>query len=1173
MQIRGFYPPERKWIPSDPIVIRDQLGVIPFFADKTPEERLRWLESHATDTELYLEDVKDLAVRFVRIGGKFMTEALGIENINRLLQPNPDDPEGYWPIQQVVELFPRKPGSKARKATLVFRPSNWVLLTEPPRVRSSFEGVYINLMSVPARVGYGVVETPVFIHELQNHDVIQQVGIVLPEVKVALSPQEYLGVAREVVQKMGLDAGQVEIVAVLCGWMSPSIHKSLIQKVIRTNCESVEFNGVNYPAVTVLVTSFCMLLASPGSFVPNIQRYVTGAESATKRLAVSIHEDSYIEDPGYLLELYAASLLAQHRALKVDAKMLTRWLTIAIHGQLDPRMFDYDWGSVISTSLPRDFLLHEVSAIHYMNMLLLQELRSFETDIKMLASIAERGGRPREAKSPGTTGRVMPLIHCIDHHSLTEIAYYFPYTGETPTQIFGRIWSEVVGVNPRKPDHAKIWDEMAASPFVQDTRVAQRALWILGQSNLPHQLREIKDSPPVSVSYRLDPSWLGGLIGPQEVRVGAATIMVMLQLREEKVEWVCIKKPDRAAKELPEVSDDEREEALRHVSLQLNPSGRGIVLQGVPSTLSEFSGSSVISDGEDFWLRLSTGEITRWSDLLDRNFSLPIHPEVALDLDTALLTTGDGMMETGAEKLAGILQSWPVSVLRRSLTHLTGYRSLITLPKISRDGSGTELTVLPEDIGAHHFFRILSVLYPAALRLEKKGFVVRCGPLLWAIRDVLRQEVSRRSVIAVSPSVMTVWPRPIKDPRVPRPYQEEATTKMLTRRLEGKTGHLLWMLIGAGKTKIILDYITALIERGRAPNYICFSVPPSTIANLEQEIKIGTGLPYQVLDMRVGGLDQTLRPFMLNIVLHDHMRLGGLDQQLLSVAPQMLFIVDEVHLCLNATIRTSIALEVTKLSWDFVGLTGSLIKDRAIEILIDWLSNVVEFEVTPTNYWVALTSIIARRVELQSKLERHPLEVTMTDEEHKRYLSMVPSKLGGTASQLNFREVFDFCQAVITPTMVATTIHYVRQGLPVFLIARNARHQTQMATMLAEGGITRVHLISTHNPIVLQAGDPREIDVVIATPQHSTGYTLTKIHITITSVYLTNQATRDQLEGRTYRLGQPSPIVTVIVFHTGILSYILRNYDNVRTRAQVLKAFAKEIGIDELPPSIVSSDD
>lgn len=529
-------------------------------------------------------------------------------------------------------------------------------------------------------------------------------------------------------------------------------------------------------------------------------------------------------------------------------------------------------------------------------------------------------------------------------------------------------------------------------------------------------------------------------------------------------------------------------------------------------------------------------------------------------------------MSTSAEMLTGILQSWPVDVLRRSLTHLTGYRSLITLPKISRDGTGTELSVLPEDIGAHYFLRVLAVLYPAALQLEKKGFVVRCGPLLWSIRDVLRQVVTQRSV-APSSSLREMWPQPIKDPRIPRPYQEEATTKMLTRRLEGKTGHLLWMLIGAGKTKIILDYISALIERGQVPNYICFSVPPSTIANLEQEIKIGAGLPYQVLDMRVGGATRTLKPFMLNIVLHDHMRLGGLDQQLLSVAPQMLFIVDEVHLCLNATLRTSIALEVTKLSWDFVGLTGSLIKDQAIEILIDWLSNVVEFEVTPTNYWVALTSIIARRVELHSKIERFPLEVTMTDEVRDRYLSMVPPKLGGTASHLSFREVFDFCQEVITPTMVAVTVHYVRQGLPVFLIARNVRHQTQMATMLAESGITRVHLISTHNPIVLQAGDSREIDVVITTPQHSTGYTLTKIHITVTSVYLSNQATRDQLEGRTYRLGQPSPIVTIITLHAGILSYILRNYDNVRTRAQVLKAFAKEIGIEELPPSIMSSDD
>lgn len=623
MQVRGFYPPERKWIPRDPIVIRDQLGVIPFFAEKTPEERVQWLETHASDVELYLEDVKGLAIRFVRIGGKFMTESLGADGINRLLQPNPEDPEGYWPIQTVVGMFPRKAGSKARRATLVFRPSNWVLKVDPPRVKPFFEGVYVNLAVTPAQIGYGLVESPVLVHDLQYRDVIQQLGIVLPEVKVELAPQDYLSVAEKIVEKMGLDAKQVTVVAGLCGWMTPSIHKSLVQKVIRTNCETVEFNGVNYPAVTVLVTSFCMLLALPGSFVPNIQRYVTGVESATKRLAVSIHEDSYVEDPGYLLELYTASLLAQHKVLKISEEMLTRWLTIAIHAQLDLRMFDYDWRSVSSTDLPRDFLLREASLVtHYMNALLLRELRSFDTDIKMLISIAERGGRAREAKSPGVAGRVMPLIHCIDQHSLTDIAYYFPYTGETPSQIFSRMWSEVVGVNPRKPGHAKKWEEMASVPFVQDARVAQRAIWILEQPNLPRRPREVKTlTAPVRVSYRLDSSWLGGLIGPQEVRVGAATIMAMLQIQGEKAEWVCIKKPDRAAKELPEVSDDERDEALRRVSLRLNPEGKGISLQSVPSTLPMFIGANVISDGEDFgcnyhlvWLHDGPGSSTRVSN-------------------------------------------------------------------------------------------------------------------------------------------------------------------------------------------------------------------------------------------------------------------------------------------------------------------------------------------------------------------------------------------------------------------------------------------------------------------------------------------------------------------------------------------------------------------------------
>jgi hypothetical protein len=83
---------------------------------------------------------------------------------------------------------------------------------------------------------------------------------------------------------------------------------------------------------------------------------------------------------------------------------------------------------------------------------------------------------------------------------------------------------------------------------------------------------------------------------------------------------------------------------------------------------------------------------------------------------------------------------------------------------------------------------------------------------------------------------------------------------------------------------------------------------------------------------------------------------------------------------------------------------------------------------------------------------------------------------------------------------------------------------------------------------------------VITTPTHSEGYTLTKFRIMIQLVYFTNQATREQLEGRINRIGQSSDTIYIFTLHTGILSNVYERYEGVRSLSDALKGFAKEEG-------------
>ena len=101
-------------------------------------------------------------------------------------------------------------------------------------------------------------------------------------------------------------------------------------------------------------------------------------------------------------------------------------------------------------------------------------------------------------------------------------------------------------------------------------------------------------------------------------------------------------------------------------------------------------------------------------------------------MDSVLLHTGVGIQSDADTTWSQLQQFLPTEVRRRLLMYLSGYRHQIKLHPVGRDGSGTELTVNILDTAVHEVLRHICVLYPAALRLGKRGvFTVTCGPLLW----------------------------------------------------------------------------------------------------------------------------------------------------------------------------------------------------------------------------------------------------------------------------------------------------------------------------------------------------------------------------------------------------------------------------------------------------------
>lgn len=126
------------------------------------------------------------------------------------------------------KLIPKKLGSKAKKHTLIFRPGNWVILpikNENTKIKK-YSGFIIDTIDFKLQeVKNLLIDNNYFIHsdfciKLDDNNIItKEKAIINTEISNIID------------------------------WFSPSIHKSLIQKLIRTKCEFVSHLGKNYKSI------------------------------------------------------------------------------------------------------------------------------------------------------------------------------------------------------------------------------------------------------------------------------------------------------------------------------------------------------------------------------------------------------------------------------------------------------------------------------------------------------------------------------------------------------------------------------------------------------------------------------------------------------------------------------------------------------------------------------------------------------------------------------------------------------------------------------------------------------------------------------------------------------------------------------------------------------------
>ena len=306
---------------------------------------------------------------------------------------------------------------------------------------------------------------------------------------------------------------------------------------------------------------------------------------------------------------------------------------------------------------------------------------------------------------------------------------------------------------------------------------------------------------------------------------------------------------------------------------------------------------------------------------------------------------------------------------------------------------------------------------------------------------------------------------------------------------------------------------------------------------------------------------------MINLIEHDHLRLC--ENVLTKYAPESFFVVDEVHKTLNDTKRTSVALEISHLSLDFVVLTGTPVIDSNTYKLIGWLKQVVQYEVNTKNFWVAANSMIAKKVNTGVTVVSEEIVAPFTKAEEKKYNQLVPPSLGGSNVKPSFgewKEASDICYEASNKEMVIQTMNILQDGRGVMLVSKDKTHQQVLYNLLQKHGLksSDIYILQGGDSISLTDEDVADgkipdYSVVIVPIKKAEGYTLTRLSAMVTSVYPSNNATREQIAGRINRISQKSKDVLHRIVHVGLLTAILRNHNNAKNLSIALEGLAQEI--------------
>lgn len=771
------------------------------------------------------------------------------------------------------------------RESLIFSFSRWGLVVREPRVKSPDKisearaGVYF--LSNPAM---GVMSADEAM-EISFQDPSSLFVQILDGFWVCMDPASTNGVtdtqrgqwwkevAVDPLVQTGLTHDQVHVMQKrfdkACSNFTLAVYKSMIQKLIRTAATELVFidGTTSIPAHVAIRLCIAKMVIHPGTFVPDLQKFVRGSESIFKRLAVIAVEDSWMpeEEHYWLLHVLVLALISRLHKRWVPSPEIVNgvieWTTSRL-SRPGPRCFKHpskmEPVEVSIFKRGRDEPRHRVMDISLSNAgnasRLLDHLGAFSTDYDLLRALARGVIRPLESAVNSEWKYAMPIEHIVDQHVWPDVALLIPpsiverESHESSARApFGKlmrsIFTLVTGINPR---HGKFVD--LEHPTIASIRKAQRRMLGVKQFRVDEvYVPKLQEETPV-FEFPIHLSWYAALVGSSGA-AGATSSPVSLDPRD----------PTR----ILGLVDKHGKPAGVAQMRKARQFAQAIVERGVPLNRSPFSvhsGTMLVAEdvqGKDCDLRLTNLQLKfqmnheykcldevietkkmRVGILPDVWSSYEYHHADTFDnskdmMDILLFTSmGDQVDYYSLDKIMSAFRRLPYAVQARAILLLRGRGFDGTeIPALARDGSSTASMVSAHDAHVLRFFLWISMLAPAALRRVRgtiRKFSIAYPPLLWDLVERMQQVLVQPPPIPRGPSQIPLfsygttdmhaeavalgpdWIQESDHGLVLKEGQQKIMDMIKHDHRDGKRAHFAWMATGSGKTLVSLKYVLML---------------------------------------------------------------------------------------------------------------------------------------------------------------------------------------------------------------------------------------------------------------------------------------------------------------------------------------------------------------------------